>query len=134
MERIMGMAMGVVAAAGCAIGGCASGFGGGPARPALINHVVFVKLHDPGESGALIRECDEKLRTIPGVEAYYAGRHVDTGRPTVIADYDVGVFVGFGSREAYAAYVDHPNHTGLVAAWRPRMAWLHVYDVLDETP
>jgi hypothetical protein len=107
----------------------------GPARPARINHVVFVKLRDPADAAAAIADCNRSLPTIPGVTAYYAGTHIDTGRgAAVTADYDVGLFIGFETAADYAVYVDHPAHTGLVDRWRSRVEWLRAYDVLDETP
>lgn len=107
---------------------------GAAARPARINHVVFFKLRDPGQAAALIADCDRLLPTIPGVAAYYCGRHHEVGRATIDSDYDVGAFVGFDSDADYAAYVEHARHVELVTTWRPRLEWLRVYDVLDETP
>lgn len=103
-------------------------------RPARISHIVLVKLKNPADAPALIADSDAKLARIPGVTAYACGRHLDMGRPTVIHDYDVGLYVGFDSTEDYAVYVDHPDHKALVAEWKPKSEWLHVYDVLDETP
>ncbi|MCB9846485.1 MAG: Dabb family protein [Phycisphaeraceae bacterium] len=100
-------------------------------RPALIEHVVFVKLKDPGRASALIAESDRVLRPIPGVVAYAAGQHLETGRTQVIADYDVAMFIGFDSEEDYASYVSHPSHVGIVDRWKPEMEWLRVYDFLD---
>ena len=103
-------------------------------RPAEISHIVFIKLKNPADAPALITDSDRLLPGIPGVTRYACGRHVDTGRATVIHDYDVGLYVGFDSKEDYAVYVDHPDHKALVAEWRPRSEWLHAYDVLDDTP
>lgn len=105
-----------------------------PTRPAVVNHVVFFKLSNPAEADALIADCDARAPRIPGVVSYYCGRHVDTGRPTVDGDYDVGFFVGFDSLEAYRTYVDHPDHVWLVQKWRPRWEWIRVHDILDQTP
>ena len=102
-------------------------------RPALISHVVFFKLQDPSGAPALIDACDTMLSEIPGVVSYAAGRHIDTGRPTVDGDYDVGLYIGFDTEDAYAAYVDHPQHVELVNEWKPRLAWLRVYDIHDPT-
>lgn len=116
-----------------AIAGCATRQAT-PARPALVNHVVFFKLKNPGDTAELIADCDTRAPRIPGVVSYYCGRHVDIGRPTVDSDYDVGFFVGFNSLEAYRRYVDHPDHVWLVQKWRPRWEWIRVYDILDQTP
>lgn len=131
----------IVAAAAhpVALVGCAGGHGRpetirvAAPRTALINHVVFFDLKDPADAPALIRDCDRRLATIPGVSSYFCGRHVDTGRATVDSDYDVGFYVGFESREDYAAYVEHPAHVALVNEWRPRFESIVVRDVLDET-
>jgi hypothetical protein len=103
-------------------------------RPARINHVVFVKLHDPADAPELISDCDAMLRTLPMVRRYYAGSHIYTGRATVESDYDVGAYFGFDTADDYAAYVVHPTHVELVTRWRSRFQWMRVYDVLDETP
>lgn len=105
-----------------------------PLRPARINHVVFFKLKNSADAAELIADCDAKLASIPGVVSYYAGRHIDTGRATVDANYDVGFFVGFMTAAEYAGYVQHPDHIAAVEKWRPRWEWIRIYDVLDETP
>lgn len=117
-----------------ALGGCAGGAGRSAdvaLAPGLINHVVFFELEDPADAEALIEES-LRLGALPGVTACYAGRHIDTGRSTVLTDYDVGFFVAFDSEEAYAQYVAHPDHVALVEKWRPRLRALRVHDVLDE--
>ena len=103
-------------------------------RPAPISHIVFVKLKNPADAPALIADSDARLARIPGVTAYACGQHLETGRPTVIHDYDVGMYIGFLSSESYMSYVNHPDHKALVAEWGPKSEWLHASDVLDETP
>lgn len=110
--------------------GCA----GGAPRPAMISHVVFVELADPADAPAVIADCDAKLSTIPGVVSYAAGPPLDTGRASVLADYHVGIYIGFDSEEDYAHYVDHPDHIGLVAKWKPRITALRVHDFVDVSP
>jgi len=102
-----------------------------PPRPARINHVVFFRLQNPADANELIADCDRMLATIPGVTSYYAGKHIDTGRTTVDANYDVGFFVGFETEADYAAYVAHPNHVAAVNKWKTRWEWIRVHDVLD---
>ncbi|MCA9292053.1 MAG: Dabb family protein [Phycisphaerales bacterium] len=114
-------------------GGCAT-TPARPPRPAVISHIVFFKLNDPADADALIAACDARIAPIPGITAYACGRHVDTGRATVASDYDVGCVIGFDSTASYARYVEHPEHVAVVSAWRPRLTWLKVYDVLDPTP
>jgi hypothetical protein len=105
-----------------------------PHRPARINHIVLVKLHDPGQADTLVREADATIGLIPTVSSYVAGRHFDFGRPEVQTDYDVGIYVGFLTPEDYQAYLVHPWHTGLVDRWKPQCESLRIYDVLDDTP
>ncbi|MEE8130648.1 MAG: Dabb family protein [Vicinamibacterales bacterium] len=113
--------------------GCAA-TSANPPRPARINHVVFFKLKNPEDAVKLIHDCDTKLATIPGVIAYFAGPHLETGRASVDADYDVGFYVGFMREDAYRGYVEHPAHIAVVEKWKPRLESLLVRDVLDETP
>ncbi len=102
-------------------------------RPAIINHIVFFTLNDPADADALIHDCDTLLASIPGVVTYACGKHLDTGRPTVDGNYDVGLYVGFNSREDYAAYVEHPAHKDLVTCWRPKIKSMRIHDINDET-
>ena len=104
-----------------------------PPRPARINHVVFFKLQDPSDAAELINDCDAKLASIPGVVAYFAGPHLDTGRSTVDSDYDIGLYVGFMTEAAYRGYVEHPSHLEVVAKWKPSLERLLVRDIIDET-
>lgn len=131
--RFLAAMMALVLLAGV-LGGCAARPARvtEPVRPATINHFVVFKLENPDAASDLIADCDRLLTEIPGVVSYFAGRHHDAGRETVYRDYDVGMYVGFNSDDAYARYVDHPNHVQLVSKWRPRLEWLRVYDVHDD--
>ncbi len=102
-------------------------------RPAPVNHPVFITLNDPADVDAIIADCDRLLPAIPGVVSYYCGVPLDTGRDSVDANYNVGVYVGFESIEAYENYVTHPNHVLLVEMWKPRIKSMLVRDVIDET-
>lgn len=102
-------------------------------RPALISHVVFIEVHDKADIPELLADSDAALASIPGVVSYAAGEHIDTGRPTVLHDYDLGLYIGFDSEEDYAVYVSHPAHVEFVARWRPRLKALRVYDIHDPT-
>ena len=104
-----------------------------PMAPAAINHIVFFKLRDPGDAGALIDDSRRMLGEIPGVLSLFAGPHIDTGRASVETDYDACLYVGFATPDDYAAYVVHPNHTGLVGKWKDRFEWYRVYDITDAT-
>lgn len=102
-------------------------------RPALISHVVFIEVHDKADIPMLLAESDAALASIPGVVSYAAGEHLETGRPTVLHDYDLGLYIGFDSESAYAEYVSHPAHVGFVERWKPRLKALRVYDIHDPT-
>jgi len=129
-----------LAGAGCCCTGCqtgdwgAQGIGSRAPRPAAVNHIVFFKLNDSGDSEELIADCDASLARIEGIVSYYCGRHLDIGRSNVVADYDVGFYVGFDTKEAYEAYLADEAHVRAVEKWRPRTQWMRVYDVLDPTP
>lgn len=119
----------VLAATGCAATGRTA------SRPALINHVVFIKLKDPADAPQAIADCDSRLGNLPMVQSYFCGPHLDTGRgDKVDSDYDVGLYLGFRSEADYTAYVEHPNHVELVTKWQPRWQWIRIEDVLDSTP
>lgn len=102
------------------------------APPALIGHIVFVSLKDPGRVGALRRDADAMLGTIPSVATYAAGGHLDTRRATVLGDYDLAIYLGFASQQDLAAYVAHEQHVRFVERWKPMISELRVHDMLDE--
>ncbi|MCC5822177.1 MAG: Dabb family protein [Phycisphaerales bacterium] len=107
---------------------------GSPASPrpvATISHVVFVNLADPSDADELLADGRAMLATIPTVTAYSAGPHIDTGRATVLDDYDIGMILGFDDVEGLNAYVVHPDHVAFVDKWRPRLTGLRVYDIHD---
>ena len=118
---------GLVAALLLLAPGCAS------PRAAAIQHVVLFRLAEARQADALLADCDALLPAIPSVVAYHAGRHVDVGRDGVLADYDVGLVVGFEDVEGYRAYLDDPAHLRIVERWRPAFADVRIYDVLDTT-
>jgi|GEM_PF-962796 len=101
-----------------------------PHRSALIHHVVLVRLNDPADLAAFTADCDRLLPSIPGVEEYWRGTHLDTGRPTVIGDYSLMLHVAFADRETYRAYLAHPSHVELGDRWRPSATML-IYDAWD---
>lgn len=120
------------------LGGCGTTSFVDPAwtapRSAPINHIVFVKLKDPADAPALIAYSDATLPKIKGVTRYACGQHLDMGRPNVLHDYDVGLYVGFDTNDAYAAYVKDPTHLALIREWSPKAEWFHIYDFADDTP
>lgn len=102
-------------------------------RTALIGHIVFITLDDPADYDAILADSDAMLATIPSVSTFSAGRHIDTGRDTIINDYDLAIYLGFESVEGLAAYVDHEQHIAYVNKWKPRLESLRVYDMYDPT-
>ncbi len=111
------------------LGGCA--IDPTPRPVAAISHVVFVDLADPADADALLAEARAVLSAIPSVTAFSAGTHLDTGRPTVLGDYDVGMILGFDDTAGLNAYVLHPDHVAFVERWRPRLTGLRVYDIAE---
>lgn len=101
-------------------------------RPALIGHIVFVTLNDPAHTDALRYDADYMLGNIPSVSTYASGAHIETGRDTVLDDYDLVIYLGFESREALADYVDHSQHVEFLNKWKPEIEDLRVYDMRDE--
>lgn len=102
-------------------------------RTALIGHIVFVELHDPADYEAILADSDAMLATIPSVKTYAAGQHIDTGRDTIINDYDLAIYLGFESTQGLAGYVDHEQHIAYVQKWKPKLKALRVYDMHDPT-
>ncbi len=96
--------------------------------PLAVRHVVFFKLKDKSDLTQLERSCDEKLSAIPGVVEFSLGRPIDTGRASVDCDYDLAVYVGFPSLEAYRGYLVHPQHVALVSAWKDKFQSLRIFD------
>ncbi|MFG0245125.1 MAG: Dabb family protein [Phycisphaerales bacterium JB052] len=103
-------------------------------RPALIGHIVFVELQNPDDYPQLLADSDAMLGTIPSVSTFAAGRHIDTGRDTIINDYDLAIYLGFQSVEDLNAYVAHEQHIAYVNKWKPRLTALRIYDLHDPTP
>lgn len=112
------------------LGGCAST----PPRPALLNHMVLVKLKDTEQAVALQRDSESRLSRIPQVRSLHIGQHVDVGRGNIDSDYSVAISVGFNSAKDYEAYLAHPEHLALLKEWTDRCAWIRIHDVLDPTP
>jgi len=105
-----------------------------PTRPAYISHIVLISLRDPADADELLADSERILASIPGVVSFAAGPHFDTGRDSVIDDYDIGLYIGFDSEARYLEYVEHPDHIAYVEKWRPRLESLRVYDIGDPTP
>jgi len=100
------------------------------AAPVPLQHVVLIKLQDPAGTPELLAECREKLPGIPGVSSCVVGQPVDLGRTAVDGDYDVGLVITFATPGDYQAYLEHPAHVALVAAWKPRWSWIRIHDFM----
>lgn len=100
----------------------------------VIGHPVFFTLKDPSRASELVGDCDRLLEGLSEVHAYHCGTPYDSGRSTVVADYHVGLWVGFASREAYNRYVASDEHQRLVEKWGPLCESIVVRDVLDVDP
>ena len=103
-------------------------------RPAPILHMVFIRLRDPLDTAAASRDCLETAERIPSITSAFAGLHLDTGRESIVRDYDVCFTLGFADRAGLEAYVVHPEHVALVERWGSRIEWLRIYDAQDVRP
>lgn len=101
------------------------------APPARINHVVLFDLREGTDEDTFLADCRDRLSRIPGVTSVFCGRHFDTGRDKVVDTYDIGLYVGLESADAYAAYLTHPDHLGLVNRWKSSFNSYWVYDIED---
>ncbi|MEE2681981.1 MAG: Dabb family protein [Planctomycetota bacterium] len=119
-------------AAGLLVGGCASPQKQG--GPEQINHVVLIRLEDPGSAGELQQDCLDLLKPIPEVVYFACGPHVDVGRTNIEDDYSIGLIVSFENREAYDAYLQAPGHVRLVEKWKPRSKGMTIYDIGNTKP
>src|SRR5438105_2488410 len=98
-------------------------------------HVVIVRLKDPGDEEARrkIVEASRSFEKIPGVVRVHVGWAVAGTRPEKIPDFDVGVMVGFGSKEDMAAYVADPIHKKAASeVLAPLAKDFSFYDFTDE--
>jgi len=121
--------------AGCSSTTTASGAPRGqnpPAQPpAMIGHIVIIQLHDSSDYFELLNDADWMLGTIPSVATYAAGKHLDTGRSTVTANYDLAIYLGFNSEQDLQSYVADDQRIRFVQKWEPRLNSLVVYDMID---
>src|SRR3954469_22030133 len=97
-------------------------------RPARIHHTVYIKLKDTTDAPRLIHDCNTALAALPGVIIAPAGPRLDTGRPAVAKDFDVGLYMAFIDQASYAAYEHNPAHTDLLRTWMPRAESIRIFD------
>lgn len=112
-------------------GGCQ---GSQPPRPSLISHVVLIRLHDPADAPAALSDCNTLLTDIESIETFACGRPMENEREMTSSDYDVGLVIGFASPEDYDAYLLDPVHLQLLEKWKPRVAQMRIFDIVDPTP
>lgn len=112
-------------------GGCQ---GNQPPRPSLISHVVLISLHDSADAPAALSDCNTLLADIHSIETFACGGPMEGGRDMVLGDYDVGLVIGFASPEDYDAYLLDPIHLQLLEKWKPRVAQMRIFDIVDPTP
>ena len=99
--------------------------------PAMIGHIVFIQLKNPNDYHDLLHDADWMLGTIDAVATYAASKHLDTGRSTVTADYDLAIYLGFDSEQDLRMYVADQQHATFVNKWKPKFKSLKTYNMLD---
>jgi len=99
------------------------------ARPsAHLQHVILVELANPADVPLMRADTERTLPTIPGLRRWVCGAPVDTGRPQVSRDSDLGILVEFDSLDDYRAFLEDPAHQALVRTWRPRWKRSQIVD------
>ncbi|MHB1306697.1 MAG: Dabb family protein [Limisphaerales bacterium] len=82
----------------------------------MFSHVVLFWT-DPAQPAAvdeLVAGAEQYLRDLPGMAHFHVGRMVPSHRSVVDQSYQVGLNVGFVSKEAQDAYQNHPQHLEFV--------------------
>ena len=79
-------------------------------------HVVIIRLNNPGDPEAQrkIIAASESFRQIPGVQTVHVGKVLSGNRPHQDSNFDVGLVMGFKSKEDMDAYIAHPIHVKAV--------------------
>lgn len=92
----------------------------------MIRHVVLWKLKPEGIAAFDRIETTLKAQKIPGLLKTEVGRNVATGRRAA----DFSLILDFESREALAAYHQHPAHLATRAIVDPLVAdhWIVDYE------
>lgn len=105
-----------------------------PTQIAPILHVVFVRLKDPLDTAALADDSLAMVEQVPSIRAAFVGLHLETGRESVVRDYDLCLTLTFDDAEGYEAYLAHPAHTAILAKWGGRIEWIKISDARDVRP
>ena len=98
-------------------------------------HVVIVHLNNPDDAEARQRLIDAShtFRQIKGVEAVYVGKMIPGDRPHQDSSFDVGIAMGFRSKEDLAAYATDPIHLKAVnGILKPLARDWTIYDFANE--
>lgn len=94
-------------------------------------HNVYFTLKDDSDQAvqALLDSCEKYLTGHPGVEYYAAGRLADDlQRPVNVRDFQVGLHVVFGSREAHDTYQTSDRHVQFIETNKETWAQVRVFD------
>ena len=114
--------------AGLPMSGCGTPAPQHPIDAGGVSHIVLFTLAQPEDAEELEQDCARLLKPIESVRVYACGNHIDTGRPIVRGDYDVGLLVSFEDEQGYQAYLNDPDHLALVAKWKDRWTDILLYD------
>ncbi len=134
MTRIRAMAFAWLVAATLLGGGCVNLPRQHPER-ANLWHVVIVRLNQPGDEQARHKliEATKGLRRIPGVQVAYVGHSLPGDRPQIDSTFDVGIVMGFATKEDLAAYLNNPIHQRAVRdVLKPLAKDYSIYDFTNE--
>jgi len=78
----------------------------------MFSHVVIFWTDPAIPTGAdeVIAGAEQYLKAIPGITHFHVGKMVPSHRPVVEQSYQVGLCVGFASKQAQDDYQTHPLH------------------------
>ncbi|MCQ8106053.1 Dabb family protein [Methylomonas sp. SURF-2] len=103
-----------------------------------LHHLVLIWLKQPGDAALRQRYIDESkaLAELPGVLAYHMGTPaaVRRGRASKAVDdsYDVAIAGVFESRQAFEAFLNHPEYLRVAQqVLRPLVESYRVYDFVE---
>ena len=97
----------------------------------MISHVVifWTDPANPKSADALIAGARQHLPKIPGITHFHIGKMTTSDREVVAKDYQVGLNLGFTSKQALSDYQVHPSHVEFVErAAKPNCTKHRVYD------
>ncbi|HEY5041700.1 MAG TPA: Dabb family protein [Verrucomicrobiae bacterium] len=84
--------------------------------PQMFSHVVFfwTDPDKPEAADAVIAAGNKFLKSIPGSTHFHIGKMAGSHRPVVDQSYQVGLNIGFTSKQAQDDYQAHPQHLEFV--------------------